>query len=88
MPAANSGTVATSRPVNPDGRVCSAWLSSRNGPAISIAPNASTQGQTANAGRSARRWRAIGSSTAAPRSVRPATTVAGVSESTASLMNR
>ena len=88
MPAANSGTVATSSPVSPEGSVCSAWPRRRKGPAISTAPNARTHGHTRNAGRSAPRCSAIGNSTAAPSSVRPATIAAGEMESTASLMNR
>ena len=88
MPAAKRGTVATSKPVSPEGSVCSAWLSRKNGPAISIAPKASTHGQSFSAGRRARRCRAIGSRTAAPSRVRPATIAAGENESTASLMNR
>ncbi len=88
MIAANSGTVATRRPVSPDGRVCSAWPRSRKGPAISMAPNTSTQPIFANAGRSAFCRMANGSSSRAPRSVRPATTAAGEYDSTAMLMNR
>ena len=86
--AANSGTVATSRPVMPEGRVCSACPSRKNGPAISIAPNASTHGHSLSAGRSAPRRSAIGSRIAAPISVRPDTIAAGENVSTASLMNR
>src|SRR6185312_14929628 len=85
---AHRGTVATSRPVSPDGTVCSAWLSRKNGPPISIAANASTHGHFRSAGRSAFRCRASGSRSRAPTSVRPDTTAAGENDATASLMNR
>jgi hypothetical protein len=72
----------------PEGSVISACPNSRNGPAISTAPKASTHGQCFSATRSEPLRIANGRSSSAAISVRPATIAGGENDSTAMLMNR
>ena len=82
------GTAASMSPAKPLGTRVSAWPRSTHGSAISISPNATTNGHARSAARSAP-WRAAsGRRIAAPSSVRQPAMDTGDISTTAILMKR